>query len=115
MVSGISCTTLEELPVDPDSPSRPSHSIADSTGLPPPASRVSASSAAYAMANGDFSGIGSQSPGNVGFFGSPRSSKGRRPFQSEQSSGGSGQPTATGNGPAGFSGGAGYSSIKVDR
>ncbi|BBN03544.1 dynamin 1-like protein [Marchantia polymorpha subsp. ruderalis] len=108
--------TLEELPVDPDTPSRPSHTIYDTTGLPPPASKNPASSsAAYAMANGDFSGLGSQSPNNSGFFGSPRNSKGRRSFHSEQASSGVGQQSANGSGFVGASGGAGYSSIKVDR
>ncbi|CAM6099196.1 unnamed protein product [Calypogeia fissa] len=112
--------TLEELPVDPDTPSRPLHSIPDSTGLPSPASKGHPMSpAAYAMANGDFSGFGPQSPSNSAFIGSPRSTKSRRPFHSAEQVPSSNGPVSSvgsnGNGLASASGSAGYSTIKIDR
>lgn len=109
--------TLEELPLDTDTSSRPLHSIPDSTGLPSPASKgPPMSPAAYAMANGDFAGLGPQSPSNSAFIGSPRNTKSRRPFHSaEQLQTSNGPVSSNGNGLAAATGSAGYSTIKIDR
>lgn len=73
--------TLEELPLEFESASRPSSSF-DSTGLPPPATRGSAMTPAlYALINGDYAGAQSAS----GYLGASRNSKSKRSFSAEHS------------------------------
>lgn len=104
--------TLEELPLEFESASRPSSTF-DAMGLPPPAARGNTMSPAlYNLVNGDFASP--QSPSS--YLGSPRVSKSRRSFHSEHTGAANGVvPSATNTGGGSISSGAGYPVIKSDR
>eukprot|EP00249_Psilotum_nudum_P020336 c27659_g1_i8 orf=497-3082(+) len=96
--------TLEELPLDYEVAVRPVN-VGDATGLPPSLTKSYVMSPSmYAMANGDLSGLGSQSP-SASYMGSPRSSKSRRSNLSgeQQSNSSSGNANGVSSGVAGVS------------
>ncbi|XP_024383006.1 dynamin-related protein 3A [Physcomitrium patens] len=73
--------TIEELPLEFESASRPASSF-DATGLPPPATKGSnMAPALHALINGDYAGVHS----TLGYLGSPRGSKSKRNFLPEHS------------------------------
>lgn len=95
--------TLDELPLDAGASSRNSNAVIDATGLP----RVHGlTPSIYAMANGDFSARGYQSPSSS-YMGSPKNTKSRKsshsgeqpsPLNSNMVVNGVGQPSNLGAG-----------------